>query len=296
MQAASPVFIIGEARSGSSLLYRTLQKHPSFRPKVQNLVETQAFAHLRRTFLFSLEYPDTFRRFMLDDPCAYAAFLRSIRPARVASALAAPVNYVVRDPAMWWWLATLNHLVLRSYFFFAWQARGCARLVEKTPTNVVHLPKLARAFPAGRFLYIHRHPVDVFSSYRRRAAVDPGAGWADLTLERFCSVYRHRTSLALDWAGRHDNLHLVRYEQLTGDPPAAFRPLCAFLQEPYVAEALEEPAPNPDRWPVDRHLWGGIVQQTKQWRDYLSDTEAAALQERLAPVMAALGHQPYPAS
>jgi hypothetical protein len=296
MKAASPVFIVGEARSGTSLLYRTLQKHPSFRPKMQNLVETEAFAHLRRTFLFSSTYPDSLRRYMLNDPGAHAAFLRSIRPARVASALAAPVNYMLRDPPLWLWLATLNHLVLRSYFFFAWQARGCPRLVEKTPTNVLHLPKLARTFPAARMLYIHRHPVDVFTSYRRRAAVDPGAGWAELTLERFCSVYQHRTRLALDWADGHDNLHLVRYEQLTGDPPAAFRPLCAFLREPYVAEALEEPAPNPDRWPVDPHLWGGIVQQTKQWQDYLSGPEAAALQERLVAVMAALGHEPYPAS
>jgi hypothetical protein len=298
MQAASPVFIVGEARSGSSLLYRTLQKHPSFRPKTQNLVETEIFAHLRRTFMFTPEYPGTLRRFMLDDGRAYAAFLRSIRPARAVSALAAPVNYLLRDhdPAMWIWLANLNHLVLRSYFFFAWQARGCPRLVEKTPTNILHLPKLARTFPAGRLLYIHRHPVDVFTSYRRRAAVDPGAGWADLTLERFCSVYEHRTRLAVDWADRHDNLHLVRYEQLTGDPPAAFRPLCAFLGEPYVAEALEEPAPNPDRWPVDPHLWGSIVQRTKQWQDYLSGTEAAKLQRRLTGVMAALGYEPYPVS
>jgi hypothetical protein len=96
---------------------------------------------------------------MLDDVRAYATFLRSIGPARAVSALAAPVNYLLRDhdPAMWIWLANRNHLVLRSYFFFAWQARGCPRLVDKTPTNILHLPKLPRMFPAGRFLYIH-HP------------------------------------------------------------------------------------------------------------------------------------------
>jgi Sulfotransferase family len=116
---------------------------------------------------------------MLDDVRAYAAFLRSIGPARAVSALAAPVNYLLgeHDPAIWIWLPNRNHLVLRSYFF-AWQARGCPRLVEKTPTNIRRLPKLARTFPAGRFLYIHRHPVDVFTSYRRRAAVDPDAAGA----------------------------------------------------------------------------------------------------------------------
>jgi hypothetical protein len=78
----------------------------------------------------------------------HAAFLRPIRPARVVSALVAPVNHVLRDPTMWWRLANRNHLVLRKYFFFAWQARGCA----------------------------------------------------DLTPERFWSIYQHRMPLALDWA------------------------------------------------------------------------------------------------
>jgi hypothetical protein len=29
-----------------------------------------------------------------------------------------------------------------------------------------------------------------------------------LTLERFCSIYEHRTRPALDWADRHDTVHL----------------------------------------------------------------------------------------
>jgi hypothetical protein len=39
---------------------------------------------------------------------------------------------------------------------------------------------------------------------RRRAIVETGAGWADLTLERFCSFYEHRTRPELDWADRRD--------------------------------------------------------------------------------------------
>jgi hypothetical protein len=119
---------------------------------------------------------------------------------------------------------------------------------SKTPTNILHLPNWPGRFPPGAS---STSTATRWTSSPPTAAVDPGAGWADLTLERFCSVYRQRTGLALDWAGNHDNLHLVRYEQLTGDPPAAFRAVCLFLGEPYAAEALGEPAPNPDRWPVN---------------------------------------------
>ena len=70
----------GEARSGTSILYRTLQKHSSFRPREINLAETNIFAHLRRTFMFDQTYPETLRQFMLGDEAAYQEFLRSIAP------------------------------------------------------------------------------------------------------------------------------------------------------------------------------------------------------------------------
>jgi sulfotransferase family protein len=43
----SPVFIIGEARSGSSMLYRTLLHHPSFAPRQETLQETSFIRQAR---------------------------------------------------------------------------------------------------------------------------------------------------------------------------------------------------------------------------------------------------------
>jgi hypothetical protein len=166
--------------------------------------------------------------------------------------------------------------------------------LEKTPTNAANLPRLAVAFPRARFLYIYRHPVDVFTSYRRRAAVDSQAGWAALSLPEFCRRYEAATARALGWqrAG-HTNLQLVRYEALTMTPAEVFRDVCAFLEERFTPEALDEPAPDLNRWPVDPHLWGGIVPRTKRWQDYLNSDELMELQRRLASTMAALGYVPY---
>jgi Sulfotransferase family len=295
MKRSSPVFIVGEARSGTSILYRTLQKHSSFRPRQANLAETNIFTHLRRTFMFSQTYPETLRQFMLGDVRAYQEFLRSIAVLRVVSALWVGPNYLLRDRAAWLWYANLNHLLLRSYFFHAATARGCSRLVEKTPTNTPNIAKLTKTFPRARLLYVHRHPVDVLGSYRRRAQADPNATWANLTAADFCQTWRASTERALAWLARgNGNLRLVRYETFTEDPAAEFQRICAFLGEPFEQEAVEERHPDLTRWRGDPLLWGPVVHRTKAWADYVMAAEADYLQHRLRPVMEALGYEPYP--
>lgn len=294
MKASRPVFIVGEARSGTSILYRTLQKHPSLRPLKPDLTETEIFSHLRRTFLFRKSYPKSLSKFMLHDEVRYRQFLRSIRAIRLVSLLSVGLNLMVRDRSDLAWYGNLNHLLLRSYFFHAWRARGCRRLIEKTPTNTAYLSRLAKAFPEARFLYVHRHPIDVFTSYRRRARDDPEAVWAaQLTPEDFCASYAASTERVLGWVAEHANLMMVRYEAFTSYPERELRSICAFLGEPFDPEMVREPNPDLERWRGDPHLWGEIVPVTKDWRDHIEYAEAEVIQTALADVMRRLGYRRY---
>ena len=296
MKRSRPVFIVGEARSGTSILYRTLQKHSSFRPLRPNLVETEIFAQLRRTFLFRSGYPPTLVRFMLEDEAEYARFLSTIRVPRVVSALLSPVNFAVRDRSRLLWSANLSALVVRAYFFHASRARGCRRLVEKTPTNTPNLDRIEASFPRARLLYVHRHPVDVFASYRRRASADPNAGWAVLSVDAFCVDWMRSTTRALRWRDAHENLHLVRYETFTSSPEETFADICRFLNEPAEPDAVREDRPDVGRWRGDPHLWGEIVPQTKDWREFVTSAEVEAIQRRLDAPMARLGYAPRDAA
>jgi hypothetical protein len=298
MKRRSPVFIVGEARSGTSILYRTLQKHSSFRPRKFSLVETQVFSYLHRAVLFGSSPPQPLRRFMLEDAAAYERFLTSTRLVRLASAVTAVPNLLLRHRVNWLWLAGLNHLILRSYFFHATAARGCRRLLEKTPTNTRYLRPLATAFPNAQFLYLHRHPVDVFSSYRRRGQADPAAGWARrLSVEEFCATYEASVGRVRSWAheGR-TNLLMIRYERLTTDPVTQLQSICAFLREPYEDLVVEDPAPDPGRWWGDPLLWGPIVPVTRRYSDLLTPTEVETIQRRLSKIMYELDYQPFPSS
>jgi hypothetical protein len=186
--------------------------------------------------------------------------------------------------------------VARSYAFHAARARATSRLVEKTPNHIHHLDTLMRCFPAAQLLYIHRHPVDVYSSLVRRASVDPKADWARVSVEEFCARYRSHLRRALDGVARHPGaMRLIRYEEFTGDPEETLRSVCRFLDVPYSPETLTQLA-DPDgwaHWEQSRHLYEGIKTHTKRWQDYCDSDTAHRIQARLAPEMGRLGYQPY---
>src|SRR5829696_4963547 len=173
----SPVFIIGEARSGSSMLYRVLLRHPSFAPRAETLQETSFVRQAPLAYRFDAGHPSNMRRYMLEDDDAWRAFLDSLAPVRPLLAAAA-VTQPLLGRFGWAWYLAPSRRVARSYLHHAQLARACRRILEKTPRHVEHMGRLFACFPRARLLYIHRHPVDVYSSYVRRGQTDPRAAWA----------------------------------------------------------------------------------------------------------------------
>ncbi|AGL14254.1 sulfotransferase [Actinoplanes sp. N902-109] len=102
----------------------------------------------------------------------------------------------------------------------ALQASGKKILVEKTPNLVFQWSRVARSFPDAKFIYLLRHPAAILDSWQRARTTQTGD-------EAVRSVTKYLT--ALREARNHLPGHTVRYEDLTADPVAEARKLCAFL-------------------------------------------------------------------
>lgn len=286
------MFIVGEARSGSTILFRTLLMQPAFRPQVENLQETSLVLQAPSAGRFDQTSPRNLRRFMLDDEIMWSRFLSSLRPVRgwLRTADRGGPGFGMR------WMLTPSKLVARSYLFHAQKARGCVRILEKTPNHVEHIPRLLSCFPKAKLLYVHRHPVDVYSSYIRRGMVDAKADWARISVDEFCGLYRRRTRKALDALRRRpDAIRLIRYGDLTADPETQLAAICEFVDarfEPRTLDQLDDPQQYA-HWERSRHLYEGIKTHTKDWREYLNSADAHRIQEQLAPEMQILGHDRY---
>lgn len=286
MEPGAPVFIVGAPRSGTSILYRTLLKHPDFEVRGDQalaLAESAILEHLPSAPRWRPPRPPRLWHFFLHDEEGYAGFVEAVRQAVGGMAPAGE-----GQPPPW------TGAVLDLFVEHAAAVRGCRRLVEKTPTHIERAEWLLDHLPGARLLFIHRHPLGTYSSYLRRAQVDSRAReWADLTVDEFAALYRRHSVSAMSLAtGRPERFMAIGYEAFTADPGAVTRRVCEFAGVSFQRPMIEEPVPDLARSSNDPHLFGEITPRTKSWFDWVDEAAATRLHELVGDVAAAWGYPP----
>jgi len=286
------VFVVGAARSGTSVLYRTLLQHPAFAIGTPDF--TESFAVTALTMYRDIgDRLANVQGFMGHDDAAWDQFTRTVAPVRRWRRLLWPVvgRWVGRRPV---WRALGSAIVLRTYFDFAARGRRVGRVVEKTPVNLTFTPLIRSAFPNGRMIVIIRHPVDVLGSYWRRHATDANATWADISINEFCATWRAEAEMADDFRRRWPDAFLVvRYEDFTGDPDREFARICAFVGEPMAADALR--GRHDDYWSAEPLLYEDIKPSAQGREQFIPAEVAADVSARLAAPMRLFDYAPQPA-
>ena len=192
--AASPVFVVGFPRSGTTLLETMLDAHPALacmdeRPYLQDLIEYMQGSGLR--------YPEDLGRLS----AGQCAAMRAIYRERVA-------RHVNWDAA--------------------------TQLVDKNPLNLLKLPLLRRLYPHARIVLALRHPADVVLSNYMQNFRSPIFVAMCETLESTARGYAAAMDFWLDQhAVLGGDIFVSRYEDLVADLPRRARALTDFLRLPW---------------------------------------------------------------
>jgi hypothetical protein len=109
-------------------------------------------------------------------------------------------------------------------------AAGKTILVNKTPNDVFIAELIARCWPDARFIYLLRHPGAIARSRQETRPQDSPDRNASMVLRYGNAIEEARTA--------HPGL-TIRYEELTTDPRAVTRGVCAFLGVPWEATMLD---------------------------------------------------------
>lgn len=194
---ASPIFIVGMPRSGTTVLDRILSNHAD----VHSIGESLYFAQLLKLACGSRsrDLLDDAMIDALDDGVDLAAIGRS---------------YAARGAEL---------------------AAGAPRFLDKFHLNFMLAGHLLRALPGARILCVIREPLDtIVSNYRQLFEFDSGLYAYSRDLLATTEFYIRFRRLAALWEElAPDRFRTVRYEALVGDPEAETARLLAFCDLPW---------------------------------------------------------------
>jgi len=317
MKENSPVFIVGPGRSGTSLLYRILQKHTAFRPKNcpagVDLTETKIFSAPGTVYDKKRAQGVGAYSYLLLNDALFDEFKSKLR--RVArwqkllgtSILPGEYNFFTRRLLnnrilrLMFWRLYQGPAMVRSFFEIAKKARGVERLLEKTPLHLQRIPEIKYTYPDAKIIGIIRHPIDTFTSYRRRNEVELKSGasfeqvfWLNATPEQFCSGYAMDEGIIQRENKQSDrDFMYIRYEDLTTNPRETLQRIFSFLGEEYEEQCLVEDETDQMYWEIDPLLFNKIRTKTKNWRDYIEQDEAEYIESTLKTSIEQLGYKRY---
>jgi Sulfotransferase family len=273
------VFVVGCARSGTTLLQRMLDNHPMLAVANDTHFIPHAVERLPRR----------------EDPKLTADLVEWVRTYRRFYRMELNDDVVARAATM---SSTYTEFVAALYSEYA-RVRGKPFAGEKTPDYVRYLARLHALFPWARTVHLIRDGRDVALSVLDWAHEGKGPGklalWGDEPLAVCAMWWRWQVM-----TGRRDgaqlgsnHYHEVRYEALVAQPDDTLRGLAAFLGLPHAQEMLEFHVGKTTRGPglSAKGAWLPPTAGLRNWQADMTASDQALFEALAGDLLEELGYQ-----
>lgn len=276
-EAGAPFFIIGSARSGTTLLRLMLNAHP----EVAVPPESRFVVELYKS----------------SDAVDATQLLAALARHKRFEAWDLPIE-AVRDELGPGVSAAYADVMRAAYRAYA-RVHGKRRWGDKTPRYVEHLPLLSKLFPDARFIHLVRDGRNVALSY---ADLPFGpktvAKAARLWAERVASGVANGRDLG------SDRYLEIRYEDMVEDAEGQAKELCDFLDLPfdpgmldYTERARDAVLPRASRY--NPHVVEAPRTHVRTWEKDMPESHVEIFEAVAGPVLDRLGYErrrPHPSA
>ncbi|MGO9198143.1 MAG: sulfotransferase family protein [Acidimicrobiales bacterium] len=272
--ATAPIFVLGAARSGTTLLGVILDAHPS----IDISYETAFVTDLGLT---------TARETSVGAALDQIVVLPSFKFLGLDAELVRDVVAALR-PADFAELA-------RAIFALGAVQRGKHRWGDKTPRYAFHLLELHKLFPDAVFIHIIRDMREAASSVAEMDwgpdSVTAAAFWVRSAVRK-----AHKTGMQLP----HAQYTEIRLEDLIASPEASCRRLCEFLGVPFDDAMLRYHETGGARIPSQSKEHPNVTRpptgDLRDWRRGLGDRDISAVETLLRSTLSENGYEIAPSS
>ena len=232
-------FVVGVARSGTTLLRLQLDAHPQLAIPPETSFGTVAARapeiHGPRDLVTAIMAHEAWHDLRFDER-ELLELVERVRPWSVADSL-------------------------RAIYRTLAKREGKPRWGDKTPGHLLCMPGLAELLPEAHFIHIIRDGRAVAASVRGLPFA-PGD-----SIEAIAEDWRDQIVAGRRAAAGLPHYHELRYERLVNEPEPVLRELCEFLRLPFDASMLrahEFAARRLDQLPDERPFPDGVVTKAER--------------------------------
>jgi Sulfotransferase family len=278
---AAPVFIVGNDRSGTTMLRLIVDRGPEAAIPPESMFLTDFAAAFEAGGPRDADAAQRLMAQVWEHPKVRLWGLPRAAPA-VPAAL---------DP-----LDAYRFIVAAPFEAYA-ERHGKPRWGDKTPHYVHHVQHLLRVFPSARFVVLVRDGRDVALSLRRMP-FGPNNAWAA------AQWWARGIRAGLEAEREHPgSVRTVRYEDIASDPETELPRLCAFLGLRFTTDMLALEKTDPELIVPDQRAWfptlfeGINTRAVGRWRTEMSARDQRIFAALAGEELAALGYavEPGPA-
>jgi hypothetical protein len=276
------VFVVGAARSGTTLLQRMLDAHP------QLAVVNESYWVPRK-----FRERNGLTRQGVVTPALLPKLLASPKFSHMGVSEEDLVGLLSEFKSV-----RYDRFVARIFDLYA-ARQGKQYAGDKTPGYVRRIPQVHELWPRARFVHIVRDPRDVCLSMLDWRMAEQTAG-QDGTWDMDPAI-----STALYWrysvaVGREDAgaslgptlYHEVRYEDLVSSPERELEQICKFLCLPYASEMtrFHEGRTRRDPGLDSKEQWLPPTAGLRDWRTQLPSTDVEHIEAAAGDLLHSLGY------
>jgi len=266
--SAPPFFIVGSARSGTTLLRLMLNAHP----EVGVPPESRFIPEL---------WPG-------HDEVDVAQYLRKLEGHKRYAMWDLPVGAVKAE------LGDAGQVPYRKAIdatFRAWAAaHGKQRWGDKTPRYIEHMPLLLNLFPDARFIHLVRDGRNVALSYA-------DVPFGPKTVAKAAELWAHRVRIGMKEGRAMEPGHYIEmyYEDLIEDPAGEIKTLCEFIDLSFEADMLDytEKARSA-MLPRSKELNPHVAEKphaVRSWQNEMPDDQVEVFEAVAGDVLSELGYE-----
>jgi Sulfotransferase family len=270
----APIFVVGHARSGTTLLATMLGRHP----QLAATPETHFFNEGRYALAPQYKHgPETVARRIATTRLRHlefdeAALITLLHPAPMTDAGV--------------FTALLSAFLHRS---------GKSRVVEKTPVHIRHIDDILTCLPDARIIWIQRDGRACIASLRK---VD----WATHDITALSRQWTRNMGFGQMALRQHPGAILTtRYEDLTAHPETEITRILTWLGEPFSPATLDA-SQQVTTISQAEESWKANVRKpilsdrAEAWRRELTPDQIATAQAIMGPLLRKLGYDAPTAS